>query len=74
MKANYKQQRICDTLISQIERWRDGEDIDSPDHFVNLTARLEVLMNEGCINEIQADVLEELLIGLLVRIRSYGED
>lgn len=71
MKPSEKQQVIIQTLESEINYWKNTNDINSPTHIVDIRECILAALSD-IVSEEDIDCIEENLIHLLKIVRKYG--
>lgn len=74
MKANKNQVKIIDTIISQLEYWKDSNDIESPTHISDLEAVIESMVEDDeILSYKQSDSISTSMRNVLNIIRKVKE-
>lgn len=73
MKATDRQQKVCDAIISQIEYWRDTNDLFSPTHDSDIEDCVWADL-EGVITDREMHTLVKELDKILQFVRKVEHD
>ena len=72
MKPNKLHKELCELVIKQAEFWRDTNDINSPTHYCDNEAEVNMFVIDGKINDIDAEELVHALDELYHAIKNIG--